>query len=59
MADVYAYSRDDRIVIGNSCIERVFQNTNDKLRTEKIVNKRVEGSFFGAYGFFRRIFRRI
>lgn len=44
MADVYAYSRDDRIVIGNSCIERVFQNTNDKLRTEKIVNKRVEGT---------------
>ena len=43
MAKVYAYSRDDRIVIGNDFIERRFTASNDKLRTEEIVNKRIDG----------------
>lgn len=43
MAKVYAYSRDDKIVIGNDYIERRFSALNDKLRTEEIVNKRIDG----------------
>lgn len=44
MANIYAYSRDDRIVIGNDFIERRFSSLNDKLRTVEIVNKRVPGT---------------
>ena len=44
MANVYAYSRDDKIVIGNDFIERRFSSLNDKLRTEEIVNKRASGT---------------
>lgn len=44
MAGVYAYSRDDKIVIGNDFIERIFQSTGDRLRTQEIVNKRIEGN---------------
>lgn len=43
MAGVYAYSQDGKIVIGNDYIERIFQNTGDRLRTQEIVNKRIEG----------------
>lgn len=43
MAKIYAYSRDDKIVIGNDCIERRFVSSEDKLRTEEIVNKRIDG----------------
>lgn len=41
MANVYAYSQDGKIVIGNDYIERVFQNTDDRLRTQEIINKRI------------------
>lgn len=44
MANVYAYSRDDRIVIGNDFIERRFSSMGDKLRTVEIVNKRAPGT---------------
>lgn len=44
MANVYAYSRDDRIVIGNDFIERRFSSMGDKLRTVEIVNKRDPGT---------------
>lgn len=41
MANVYAYSQDGKIVIGNDYIERVFLNTEDRLRTQEIINKRI------------------
>lgn len=43
MTNVYAYSRDDKIVIGNDYIERIFTASNDRLRTEEIINKRIDG----------------
>ena len=42
MLNVYAYSRDDQIVIGNDFIERRFSSHGDKLRTVEIVNKQFD-----------------
>lgn len=44
MANVYAYSNDDRIVIGNDYFERIFSSKDDKLSTVEIVNKRIKGT---------------
>ena len=41
MSGVYAYAQDNKIFIGNDCIERRFITENDRLRTEEIVNKRI------------------
>lgn len=44
MAGVYAYADDNgKIFIGNDYIERRFLSVGDKLRTEEIVNKRIDG----------------
>lgn len=44
MTNVYAYSNDDLIVIGNDFFERKFSSKDDKLSTVEIVNKRIKGT---------------
>lgn len=39
----YAYIEEDRVIIGNDCIERQFSIKDNKLVTTKIINKRIDG----------------
>ena len=44
MGNSYAFIEDNKVVIGNDFIERVFSTENNRVVTTEIVNKRIDGS---------------
>ena len=40
---VYAYVEEQKVVIGNDYIERIFSIKDNHLTTTEIINKRIDG----------------